>query len=364
MSVQQHISRYYHHLHRTLTRTWSRTINYVIDTTNWSFFWDAHYITTSLKKSLGLCTRVIYDPWRLKGQIIHFGDRYLYLNGPFQSLHPSNYVFLTWFHGEVMDPNPQMQRLFTILPQVTTYIQKIVVPCQLSRRVLEDLGIPEAKIVTIPLGVDLERFVPATEESRSQLRARLGIPKESICIGYFQKDGVGWGKGDEPKLVKGPDLFLQVVENLSTHFDKVMIVLTGPARGYVKKGLEKLRVPYLHHYLSRYLDIVSYYQVLDLYLITSRAEGGPKALLESWATGIPVVATRVGMAADLVRHGENGMLAELEDVEALTRYASALIEDAALRERYRRRALEDVTHYGWDAIAQQYYHALYHQCLT
>ena len=108
-----------------------------------------------------------------------------------------------------------------------------------------------------------------------------------------------------------------------------------------------------------YRDIVRYYQALDLYIITSRAEGGPKALLESWATGVPVVSTWVGMPADLIKHGENGMLAEVEDVEALTNHAMELIEDADLRERCRRQALEDVRQYGWPLIAERCYRELY-----
>jgi len=243
------------------------------------------------------------------------------------------------------------------------YIQKIVVSCHISRKILVELGIPESKIVTITLGVDLARFLPPTLESRLSVRTSLRIQKDIICIGYFQKDGVGWEEGDEPKLVKGPDIFLKVVSNLAARFNNLLILLTGPARGYVKKGLEKMGIPYIHRYLSNYHDIVPYYQALDMYIITSRSEGGPKALLESWATGVPVVSTRVGMAADLINHGKNGMLAEIDDVRNLTNHSIALIEDATLRERCCHQALEDVRKYDWPLIAEQYYQELYHPFL-
>ena len=55
-----------------------------------------------------------------------------------------------------------------------------------------------------------------------------------------------------------------------------------------------------------YFSVVDYYRASDLYLITSRSEGGPLSLTESWATGVPVVSTRVGMSADYIRDGENG----------------------------------------------------------
>lgn len=332
---------------------------YVTDKANWSFYWDAYYITTALGKYPHLRALITHDPWQLRNSIIHFGDRYAYLDGPFRSLHASNHVFLTWFHGDRKDPNPDMQRLFNILPDAATYVQKLVVTCSISRQVLVELGIPETKIVTIPLGVDLMLFSVPTDESRLNMRDRLGIPKNAVCIGSFQKDGAGWGDGIEPKFVKGPDVFLEVVAKLHRQYNNIMILLTGPARGYVKKGLERLGVPYVHRFLSNYQDIVSYYHILDLYIITSRAEGGPKALLESWATGVPVVSTKVGMSADLIKHGVNGMIASMEDVEGLANGATQLIEDNTLRQTCRRGALEDVKHFDWSMIAEQYYQQLY-----
>jgi glycosyltransferase involved in cell wall biosynthesis len=67
--------------------------------------------------------------------------------------------------------------------------------------------------------------------------------------------------------------------------------------------------------------LLPFYHALDLYLVTSRQEGGPKALLESMASGVPVVTTRVGQAMDLVRHGENAWMVDVDDVEGLTHVA-------------------------------------------
>ena len=69
--------------------------------------------------------------------------------------------------------------------------------------------------------------------------------------------------------------------------------------------------------MSDYKDVVRYYSVLDVYLITSRTEGGPKLVLEAFACGIPVVSTRVGMCADLIDDSVNGFLCDIEDVDNL-----------------------------------------------
>jgi len=70
------------------------------------------------------------------------------------------------------------------------------------------------------------------------------------------------------------------------------------------------------------------------------------------------------MAADLIKHGENGMLADLEDVRSLTNHSLALIEDVNLREQCCRQALEDVKEYDWPFIAGCYYRELYKPLLN
>jgi glycosyltransferase involved in cell wall biosynthesis len=101
----------------------------------------------------------------------------------------------------------------------------------------------------------------------------------------------------------------------------LFVLLSGPARGFVKKGLDELQIPYRHIYLQSYPGIAKLFQALDLYVVASRQEGGPKAILESMASGVPLVTTRVGQAMDLVKHGENAFMTAVDDVEALASYA-------------------------------------------
>jgi glycosyltransferase involved in cell wall biosynthesis len=78
------------------------------------------------------------------------------------------------------------------------------------------------------------------------------------------------------------------------------VLLTGPSRGYLLSKLRKLKIDLKYFKVDNYSMMPLYYQALDLYLITSREEGGPKGLLESIASSIPVVSTKVGMAEDLL----------------------------------------------------------------
>ena len=69
-----------------------------------------------------------------------------------------------------------------------------------------------------------------------------------------------------------------------------------------------------------------YFQVLDAYLITSREEGGPKAVLESMASGVPLVTTKVGQAIDLVRHIKNAWMAESNNTDELVHWCEHVID--------------------------------------
>ena len=350
-----------------LPRVWpgpAKEVLYVIDRAAWSFYWDGKYITSGLRRLPGVKARLVHEPWAHRNKIIHFGSRYAYIHGPHQRLHESNHLFLTWFHGEPWDPSPAIQKLFAEFAQVEGRLEKIVVSNSTCKRGLEEFGISDQRLVNIPLGVDLNRFSPVDNAQKAAIRKELGIPPDAFCIGSFQKDGTGWGDGGEPKLIKGPDVFLEVVAQLAKRHKNLWVVLTGPSRGYVKSGLERIGVGYTHRFLESYLDIVPYYQSLDLYLITSRTEGGPKALLESWASGVPLVSTKVGMPADLVEHGRNGMLAEVEDVESLSESALGLMDDAEIFESLRSQALLDVRAYDWPLVAQEYYRHLYEPILA
>ena len=329
-------------------------VHYISDSSNWSFKWDAHYITQGMSKRLGSAVSVTTDPWNLRHQILIYGNRYAWFSGPRHRLHHSNKVVVTWFHGDLSDKEPAMRKMFTQLPHIFDRVDRVVVTCDHSVKVLIGQGVPEEKLVKIPLGVDLAEFVQPDALQRQQIRNSLDIPAEAFCVGSFQKDGNGWEEGLEPKLLKGPDVFLETMALLKEDHPNLMVLLTGPARGYVKKGLDELGVAYRHRYFDNYLDIIPYYQALDLYLITSRGEGGPKALLEGWACGVPVVSTRVGMPNDLIQPGENGFLADIADAAGLARHASRLIDEPALRTKCREGGTLTIQNYGWQQVADSY----------
>lgn len=240
-------------------------------------------------------------------------------------LESSHRLGLAYFHGRPGTRGyPEFDRAYEALQHNAARIDRIQVTHAEMHELVTTAGVPVERVFKIPIGIDLEHFPLGPERQGS-----------TFVIGSFLKDGVGMEDGLEPKLLKGPDTFVAVVERLRDVIPELSVLLTGPARGYVRRELERLGIPHDHVVLSSRDDLARAYHGVDVCLVTSRQEGGPKAVLEAMATGVPLVTTRVGQAAELVRDGENGLLADVDDVDALVAAVERVHADGELRARMR-----------------------------
>lgn len=347
----------------SLSKERHSVLYYVIELADWSIKLDGKYITESLNRQQLLRAEITTTHRGIKNQIIHFGSRGTYLPKTWKGVDKSNKIVFTWFHGAEEHKDPENLAMINALSEASTKADIVHTSCTISKENLIKWGVPEKKIVVVPLGVDLAIFRPITAAQKDIIKKELKLPQDKIIIGSFQKDGIGWGEGMEPKWEKGADIFVKVLDKLKTKYD-IFVLLLGPARGYVKKELNKIGVPYKHLYLKNYTEIPRYYNTLDLYLVTSRAEGGPKAILESMATRVPIVSTQVGMASDLIKEGYNGLLAKIDDVAELSGKAENIISNKEFSDRLAKNALNTVNRYSWEKITKEYYEKIYRRLLA
>ncbi len=261
-------------------------------------------------------------------QVVHYTSQFSLLSDKIYQ--PHNRLSVDYFHGKP-EQGENFRLCFEALKKHQDNIKRIRVAHSEMEEVMKREGIDMSKIKRIPIGVKSSLFPTQTEEVKRVARVALDIPENAVVIGSFQKDGVGWTDGNEPKLIKGPDTFLNVIKELREEVPNLWVLLSGPARGYIKNGLEQINVHYRHVYLDEYKDISKLYDALDLYLITSREEGGPKACLESMAKGIPLVTTAVGQCKDLVINEENGIMVNIDDGTGLKNGVLRIINDTPLR---------------------------------
>lgn len=282
--------------HLGVSKLLSHKINYIVERKDWAIRWDGIQICENVNKRRSNIAKVTTLPLLKDNSIVHFGSQFLWQEWhQFSRFH--NKIVVSFFHGKYGDDGHMDEHIDFFLCHINE-IDSIVVPNTLVHNRLKAWGVDNEKIKKIPLGVDMRRFTPTTLAEKKRLKEKWKIPDQSLVIGSFQKDGQGWGEGNIAKLIKGPDLFVEIVEKIATNFD-ITVLLTGPARGYVKQELEKRNIRYRHTYFTDYLQIVQAYNLLDCYLMTSREEGGPKSILESAACNVPVIASNIGMAPDI-----------------------------------------------------------------
>ena len=238
---------------------------------------------------------------------------------------PKNRIGFPMYHGDPKNSKQDKLR-YDILKLNHKKIDRIQVSHSYMYDIVLNTGIDENKVFKIPISIEMEKFPLSTKRNRKIAKKKLNIDPSCLLIGSFQKDGIGWGSGNQPKMIKGPDIFLKVMGALKDKYPELSVLLTGPARGYVKLGLEAMNIKYYHFKLKDYSDISSFYQALDLYLVASREEGGPRSILESMASGVPLVTTRVGQAMDLVENNKNGWIVDNEDTEALVHCSKLAID--------------------------------------
>lgn len=134
--------------------------------------------------------------------------------------------------------------------------------------------------------------------SKEMLKKDFKIPTEKFLIGSFQRDSEGKDI-NKPKLIKGPDRFIQIIEFYRENKD-IHIVLSGKRRNYVINELQSRDIPYTYIEMASFQNLNKLYNLLDLYIVASRIEGGPQSILECAATKTPIISTDVGISSQIL----------------------------------------------------------------
>ena len=125
------------------------------------------------------------------------------------------------------------------------------------------------------------------------------ILKNKFYIGSFQRDSEG-SDTNKPKLSKGPDRFIKIVDSLRERHKDIHIILTGKRRDYLINELNKLEIEFSYFEMANFKTINELYNCLDLYIVASRFEGGPQSILECGVTNTPIISTDVGVASEIL----------------------------------------------------------------
>ena len=135
--------------------------------------------------------------------------------------------------------------------------------------------------------------------SKNKLKEKYKIDKDAYVVGTFQRDTEGFDL-KSPKLSKGPDRLIEIFEKINQRNEKFIVILTGKRRNYLIEQLNKKNINYKYFEMADFKIINELYNILDLYIVASRYEGGPASVLECSITKTPIISTDVGISSDLL----------------------------------------------------------------
>src|SRR5437773_12017968 len=188
----------------------------------------------------------------------------------------------------------------------------------IKRQLVQEHGVDPAKIEVIGSAVDLQKFKPPRD--RMKFRCELELGADTPVIG-----NIGMIRPDKGQLILVEAAHLVLAERPDARF-----VIVGQGTGLLKRGIN-VRNAIDRAGLAEKIIMAGYrwdtpdvYAALDMaVIVTLHTEASPIVLREAFASGRPVIATKVGDIPEIVRHRENGLLIEPGNTQAL---ASAIVE--------------------------------------
>lgn len=211
------------------------------------------------------------------------------------------------------------------------------------RELAARLGVPQERVRVIPNGIDRSTFHPREQHAA---RAALGLPAGRpivVSVGAFVAR-------------KGHELVLDLLPELRrTHPGLLYVAVGNPGGGESRLRAIERRIgdeglaDGVHLAVARPHDeIPLWLAAADVFCLATAREGCPNAVIEALACGVPVVTTRVGGNADLVREGADGFLVPYFDATA---FGDAIL--AALSRPWDRQAIAQRATRSWEDVGDE-----------
>ena len=204
----------------------------------------------------------------------------------------------------------------------------------ISRKTISILSaVTNKEIVYIPFWVNQNNFFEIID--KTSLRESFNLEKKDFIVGSFQRDSEG-SDHTLPKLIKGPDRLLEIFLFLNQKYnDNLKVVLSGYRRNYLINELEKNKISYAYHGNTKIKELNELYNVLDLYIVSSRIEGGPQAVMECAITKTPIISTDVGVASEVLSPSSIFDMSNFQNARPDPNYAFKKVEKFQIPEHFK-----------------------------
>lgn len=160
--------------------------------------------------------------------------------------------------------------------------------------------------------------------------------------------------GDDGKLIKGFDLLIESFSIIANKFPESDLDIAGDGTEegllFLKDLARKKGVGERVHFLGFVKDIDNLMKSHEMYVLSSRAEGFGRVVIEAMAAGTPVVAFNCSGPSEIIENGVDGYLVEKENVKQLAEKMSIVLKDRNIRYSFGEKALNNITRFSMDQI--------------
>jgi len=234
------------------------------------------------------------------------------------------------YHGHVLEGyfSAGMARVFTAAERQLARVSDAIVAIspQIRDELLTGHRIGRAEQYrVIPLGFDLDALAAIDDAARARARAALEIPAGAQVITTVGR----------LTAIKQHQLFLEAARQIGPRHPAAVFLIVGDGelRAELEAAASAFGIASRVRFLGWRRDLATIYGASDVFLLTSRNEGTPVALIESLSAGVPGVSTDVGGIRDVIDSDRVGLLAPFGDAALLADHVGALLADPDRRRR-------------------------------
>lgn len=239
------------------------------------------------------------------------------------------------YHGHVLDGyfSPLVTRLFITFERMLARLSDVIVAISpaIERELRDGFRIGRgAQYRVVPLGFDLSAFAAIDADARAAARQTLDIPADAEVVSTVGR----------LTAIKQYRLFLDAVAAAARTRPRLLALIAGDGelRADLEAHARELGIADRVRFLGWRRDLATIYGASDVFMLTSRNEGTPVALIEAMASGVPGVSTDVGGVKDVINSDDVGARVPDGDAAGLAAHLVRYLADPDLRRRTGQRA--------------------------
>jgi glycosyltransferase involved in cell wall biosynthesis len=269
------------------------------------------------------------------------------------ALHPAPRLVCTCHDMGMRLSNKRLRTLFKLSLLRTAHVA--MVGTQVHQRFVGSGLVSKAHATTVLNGIPVERFQPS-QARRQAARMALKLPENTLAIGCVGR--LVPLKNHARMIAIMPDLLSQ---NPAL---RLVIIGDGELSEALRQQTHELGLDEHVILTGARKDVADLLPALDIFALPSQTEGLSIALLEACASGLAVVASKVGGNPEIIHEGETGLLIPADDNIALTRALSSLLTNSNLRQRLGQNAHNWVSERASISALRQAYDKVYLKALA